>query len=687
MNSVVVFGIASPAIFAASLPVLTVPAPWQANDVGAILGSGASGTNAGAFTIIGSGAGIGTDNDQFQFVYQPIAGDVTITARVAASENTGANALAGVMIRNSLGNDVAGALMAFDSGTQTSIFEHRADAAGLATYGLKVYGESNEDPAGGGGGGIAAYSAQSATAPLWVRLVRSGNSITGYTSPDGTNWTQQGTTTVILSPVVEVGLAVSSGTYNLLNTSTFDNVTVTGNPALVPPPVAEWKLDETSGTTAEDSIDSFDGIYNNVVLGLPGATPDTGYAASFNGTNANLSIPPLNLNSNILTITAWVNRNGNQNPSAGIFFNRANSTVSGLTFDNSTANELSYTWNNSSSTYNWHSGLIVPNNLWTFVALVIEPARARIFMATNGVLVSATNNVANAVQAFDGTSYLGQDTSSSSRYFDGSLDEVQFFNQALTPAQLVQFASPPMINFTAPADGQEFLAPATISLAAAASATNGHTVSLVQYFNNGNWIGQSATPPYTNTVTNLAIGSYSFSARMYYDSGAVVSSDPANVLVETIPAVPQNVVATAVASNMVYVSWLPAAGADGYILSRNGTPIGNFAGLTYFLDANLASGTSYCYTVVATNQVGSSAASASDCATTPGTGMALMWDDGGVAGPQDGNGYWGSNSVTWWNGSANVAWTNNNLAVFGAGVTSNCVVTITNDVTPKSIVF
>ncbi len=193
-----------------------------------------------------------------------------------------------------------------------------------------------------------------------MRLVRSGNTITSYTSTDGNTWTPQGTNQIIMSSTVLVGLAVTSGTYNQLNTSTFDNVTVTGAAAITPPPMAEWKLDETSGTLAEDSIDSFDGLCNNVVLGQPGATPATGYSASFDGTSANISIPALNLNSNVLTITAWVNRNGNQNASSGIFFNRANSTVSGLTFNNSTANELSYTWNNNGSTYGWHSGLIVP---------------------------------------------------------------------------------------------------------------------------------------------------------------------------------------------------------------------------------------------------------------------------------------------------------------------------------------
>ena len=675
-------------IFAAALPAVAASAPWQSADVGAVQGSGATGTNGGGFTLIGSGNGIGGDNDQFQFAYQPMAGDVTITARVLANQNTGSNALAGVMIRNSLGSDVAGAFLAFDGGAQSSIFEHRATAAGQATYGLKLFtppNDATETPSGGGSGGPAMIS-QPASAPLWVRLVRSGNTVTGYTSADGVNWTLQAASTLSLAPVVYVGLAVTSGNYNQLNTSTFDNVTVTGNAAFLPPPLAQWKLDETTGTNAEDAADSFDGLYNNVMLGQPGATPDTGHAASFNGTSANITLPPINLNSNILTITAWVNRNGSQNAWSGIFFGRG-TTADGLHFG--TTNELRYTWNNNASTYNFSSGLVVPNNQWTFVALVIEPTRARLFMVTNGVLASATNNVANpAVLAFDGTTCIGQDSTSSSRYYTGWLDEVQLFNQALTPAQLTAFATAPTITFTTPTNNQEFLTPANVNIAASLAGTNGHTINLVQFFNHETLIGQTATPPYTTTLTNLVSGTYPLSARLYYDDGLAVSLAPVNIIVETAPAVPANLVATPVAANLVFVSWSPVAGADGYVLSRGGTPVAGLSTTNFYLDSTVAGGVSYCYTVTATNHVGSSAASGTACALTPASIGTLTWDAGGSGtGSQDGGDNWGAGASTWWNGSAATGWADGSLAVFGNGTATNCLVTILNDITPGGILF
>jgi hypothetical protein len=60
-----------------------------------------------------------------------------------------------------------------------------------------------------------------------VRLVKSGNSFTGYRSADGTSWIQVGNpVTAVMNSSIYVGLALSSHNNAQLNTSTFDNVMV-----------------------------------------------------------------------------------------------------------------------------------------------------------------------------------------------------------------------------------------------------------------------------------------------------------------------------------------------------------------------------------------------------------------------------------------------------------------------------
>src|SRR5207248_3309604 len=71
-------------------------------------------------------------------------------------------------------------------------------------------------------------------APVWLKLVRSGTSITGWMSTDGTTWTQVGTTTISLPSTIAVGLVVCSHDTSTLNTSTFDNVSITTATGSVP---------------------------------------------------------------------------------------------------------------------------------------------------------------------------------------------------------------------------------------------------------------------------------------------------------------------------------------------------------------------------------------------------------------------------------------------------------------------
>ena len=67
-----------------------------------------------------------------------------------------------------------------------------------------------------------------------MKLVRAGNLITGYESPDGVNWTVVGSDTFTMGSTVLIGLGVSSHVTGVTATATFDNVTVTE--ATPPPP-------------------------------------------------------------------------------------------------------------------------------------------------------------------------------------------------------------------------------------------------------------------------------------------------------------------------------------------------------------------------------------------------------------------------------------------------------------------
>jgi hypothetical protein len=79
------------------------------------------------------------------------------------------------------------------------------------------------------GGNSSSTNSSTGTVPnTWVRLVRSGTTITAYKSTNGTSWTSVGSTTnTTFATTCYIGLAVASGSTTTLNTSQFSNVSVT----------------------------------------------------------------------------------------------------------------------------------------------------------------------------------------------------------------------------------------------------------------------------------------------------------------------------------------------------------------------------------------------------------------------------------------------------------------------------
>jgi hypothetical protein len=148
-------------------PSVNMPSPWFTRDIGAGgLAGGASFTN-GIFTVTGCGADIWDPSDEFRFVYLTNSGDCTITARVTSVQNINAWSKGGVMIRESLTDNAANAFIAVTP-RNGAVFQYRSSA----------------------GGGSSSNNVTGPTAPYWVKLVRSGNTFTGYCSSDGANWTQ-----------------------------------------------------------------------------------------------------------------------------------------------------------------------------------------------------------------------------------------------------------------------------------------------------------------------------------------------------------------------------------------------------------------------------------------------------------------------------------------------------------------
>ena len=233
-----------------------LPSGWLDGDVGAVGIAGNSSYTSGTFTVTGAGGQFSGSTDAFHFVYLPLSGNGSIVARVV-SVPFGEGATAGVMIRESL-----------DPASANAATVDFVVYGGVVEFNVRtLMGGNTSEPNAVGG----------TTPPYWVELVRSGNTLSSYASPDGVNWMLLGNQTVNMAQNLYVGLVVNSGSTSSPATATFDNVSV--NSSVAPAPV----ITSVSATTGS--------VGSQVVI--TGAN----FGASQGGSAVNLNAAPVTINS------------------------------------------------------------------------------------------------------------------------------------------------------------------------------------------------------------------------------------------------------------------------------------------------------------------------------------------------------------------------------------------------------
>lgn len=198
--------------------------------------------------------------------------------------------------------------------------------------------------------------------------------------------------------------------------------------------LAHWNFDENRGsTTVDSSVNGLDGTLQGSAAFAPSSGVKGG-ALDLNG-SGQVSTPALGVTTDAITITGWIKRNGAQSAFAGLFFTREGSSDA-TGFNMYDATTLGYHWNGSSATWSFSSGLVVPDNQWTFVALVVEAMKATIYMHDGFSMQSKVNAIKHPSITFDATHYLGYDTANTSRRFDGLMDDWRAYGGALSESLL-----------------------------------------------------------------------------------------------------------------------------------------------------------------------------------------------------------------------------------------------------------
>jgi hypothetical protein len=195
-------------------PDVFLPAGWDAADVGNVGRSGTASVDdaGGVFEVKGSGA---ADDPlgAFFFASVPATGDVEIVARVSALQAGEPTAYAGLMIRSGNAADSPSVAVDLTAGFGAEYLVRPSEGAAVTRIRDGNLG---------------------ASAPIWLRLVRRGDTVSGYVARDeaGLNWERVAFAKTAVGDPVQIGLAVSSANGGQLASATFDNVRINAAPAL-----------------------------------------------------------------------------------------------------------------------------------------------------------------------------------------------------------------------------------------------------------------------------------------------------------------------------------------------------------------------------------------------------------------------------------------------------------------------
>jgi hypothetical protein len=155
-------------------------------------------------------------------------------------------------------------------------------------------------------------------------------------------------------------------------------------------------------------------------------------------------IPALNLNSNTVTVSAWVKpydwlgEGGSYPPIVScnepdgfkLCFGSTSEYKSGYEWEAN--NELTYYW--TGWAWDHHSELIMPPDLWSFVALVVEPTKGTLYLYDGIEVAASVNHEEHLAKAFDDLVFIAGGG------FDGAIDDVRIYNRSVAPEEILDIA-------------------------------------------------------------------------------------------------------------------------------------------------------------------------------------------------------------------------------------------------------
>ena len=149
--------------------------------------------------------------------------------------------------------------------------------------------------------------------------------------------------------------------------------------------------------------------------------------------------------------------------------------------------------------------------------------KATFYYSTNGTSWTALGNTLQ--MSFDLTHFVGYRFALfnyATKTAGGSVD-FDYFKIGSSISNLLPAKTAPKVSITAPAATGAFVAPAVITITAAASVASG-TIAKVEFYNGATKLGESATAPYSYSWANVVAGTYTITAVATDNAGNKTTS-------------------------------------------------------------------------------------------------------------------------------------------------------------------
>ena len=388
-------------------------------------------------------------------------------------------------------------------------------------------------------------------------------------------------------------------------------------------PVAYYRLDEASGTTAYDYIGGNNATYTNVTLGMSGYTSQDAVNSDPTETAAGFGFsPPNDYAGNVpnylnfsapsgsnaeFSVEAWITQYDYQNNGNCIVELGYGGGGEQFVLDTGNSGGLRFFVHNAAGAgANANStNKLVNDGLWHHVVGVCDEAGGHIYVYLDGkqvgsAAITAGSGLLNSSEPLTiGARESGNysDTNYDFQFY-GSVDDVAVYNKALSAGQVqshyLASGIPPLITGLAPSSNVTTNQTANVVFTVGVSGTAPFAYQWLD--NNYNPIpwGTNATLVITNVQPDQA-GTYTVNVTNYY--GGPVSTN-VNLTVSQVPQLisditPSNltVYATVPVSLSVSVSGTPPLSYQWY--ENNGTAISNATNATYAFPAVLGTNTYY----------------------------------------------------------------------------------------------